>query len=101
MPDLLLTRTRVAVDGGHEEGLLVFAGDMLVAVLASLDADFYASERGHWHLEAGFGLCSARPILFETLEAGLRWIATRLSLDQDRAVRSALARLEPPGKPQS
>ena len=99
MRDLSLTRSRVAVDGGHEDGLLVFAGDMLVAVLASLDADFYASERGQWHLEAGFGPCSARPLMFETLEAALQWIAVRLSLDPEATVQSALVHLEQCEKP--
>jgi hypothetical protein len=52
---LTLQPTRVAT-GGDEEGMLVFAGDRLVAVLVHL-SDENEIAPGDWYLEAGFGRC--------------------------------------------
>ncbi|SEM97421.1 hypothetical protein SAMN05192583_1718 [Sphingomonas gellani] len=94
MSTLSVTRIKVAVDLGDADGLLVMHEGALVAVLVCLDDDFYGSERGRWHLEAGFGRCGASVPTFETIAAALRWIADRLELD-DESVRSALASVRP------
>lgn len=87
-----IQRVRIAWDGGAEDGLLVFHEGMLVVVLVCLDAPFYGSDQGRWHLEAGFGRCDTRLVAFDSFEDALRWTAGRLGLDDaDRAIAPALA----------
>ena len=72
--------------GFDEDGMLVFAGDRLVAVLVRLsEAHEDLGVAGHWHLEAGFGLGRTgkeRP--FPDLEAAQAWISQHLPGDPDR-----------------
>jgi hypothetical protein len=61
------------------EGMLVFWGERLIAVLGRIDGD-RANQLGRprmWHLEIGFGECTAPPSgeIFESLAHGLRWLA--------------------------
>lgn len=85
MKILSLQSTRIAIDGGEDDGLLVMADEVLVAVLVCLDRPIYGPEQGQWHLEAGFGPCAARPATFPRLEPALRWIAERVGADPHQA----------------
>ena len=87
---LSIQRVKIPWDGENEAGLLVFSGEVLAAVLICLDAHFYGSDRGHWHLEVGFGRCAVRQAAFDTLELALRWIAGCNGLDPDAATTPAL-----------
>ena len=80
-----LQPARVAT-GGDEEGMLVFADDRLVAVLAHL-SDENEIAPGDWYLEAGFGtrLDSLNHPTFASLDAAQDWIQQRLA---SRLVRS-------------
>ena len=72
----------VQVATGHDEdGMLVFAGDRLVAVLVQLsDAHEDLGVAGHWHLEAGFGLrLTGKEQPFPDLEAAQAWISQHLA----------------------
>lgn len=80
MSALSLQPLKVAIDGGEEDGLFVFHREALVAVLVCLDQPIYGAEEGGWHMEIGFGKCSARPLTFPKLEAALRWMAERLGV---------------------
>lgn len=87
---LTIHHIKVAVDGHDSNGLLVLDDRVLVAVLACLDEIFYDCDRGRWHLESGFGRCATHADTFATLDAALRWIATRLQLDIETAIAPAL-----------
>lgn len=91
MSVLTITPIRVAIDGGDGKGLLVLHDNVLVAVFACLDQPSYGGDRGHWHLEAGFGHCATRAATYRTLEAALRWVAQRLGIDVETAIAPALA----------
>lgn len=95
MSILSLKPIKIASDDGTEDGLLVLENEALVAVLARLEHAMYLSDVGHWHLEAGFGSCAARPQTFATLEAALCWVAERMKLDVEAAIASALASFQP------
>jgi hypothetical protein len=58
------------------EGMLVFWGERLIAVLGLVGPDRVGRAR-MWHLEIGFGECAAPPSgqIFESLAQGLRWLA--------------------------
>ncbi len=74
-----LEPVKVAVSKHDENGVIVRVNDRIVAVLIRLDAAFYNEDRGHWYLEAGFGLCAGfAPAPFAELSDGLVWIAKRL-----------------------
>ncbi|KAA2236613.1 hypothetical protein [Salinarimonas soli] len=76
---LILQPVRVAT-GSDEEGMLVFAGDRLVAVLVRLtDQHAETGLAGHWFLETGFGVLD-RPheATFPDLEAAKGWVHARL-----------------------
>jgi hypothetical protein len=80
---LSLQPITIAGDTAAERGLLVFDDSLLVAVLVCLGAQYYGDERGHWHIEIGFGPCSTRPTSYSTLDAALSWIAERLGMDPE------------------
>ena len=94
MSVLSLQSLKVAIDGGEEDGLLVLHRGVLVAVLVCLGEPIYQNDQGQWHLEIGFGKCSARPTTFPKLEVALRWVAERLGIDRDEAASCAHAHLD-------
>ena len=67
--------------GLDNDGMLVFAGDRLVAVLVRLsDAHEDLGVAGHWHLEAGFGLrLTGKEATLLDLETSQTWISQRLA----------------------
>jgi len=89
MQQLTFHATRIAVDDCSEDGVLVFADGILIAVLACLEASFYGSDRGRWNLEAGFGRCAGTLTSFADLAAAAAWIAQRIGSDPRAAAASA------------
>jgi hypothetical protein len=75
---LKLEPVRVATGSNDQDGLLVFAGAVLVAVLVRL-SDEHGDQEGWWFLEAGFRLVdgSDQPV-FATLDDAKQWIEARL-----------------------
>jgi hypothetical protein len=67
--------------GLDKDGMLVFAGDRLVAVLVQLSAAHEdLGVAGHWHLEAGFGLrLTGKEAAFPDLDAAQTWISQHLA----------------------
>ena len=76
---MTLTLQPVQVANGHdEEGMLVFAGERLVAVLVHL-SDEHEDLAGDWFLEVGFGrLDGPDHPNFPDLDAAQVWISRRL-----------------------
>ena len=70
----------VRVGVGHDgEGRLVYADDVLAAVLVQL-GPIHGPMTGWWFLEAGFGpLDVPNPPTFEHLEAAQGWVERRLN----------------------
>jgi len=70
----------VATDSDDRYGMLLLADGELVAVLVRLADDTHgASIRGHWYMEAGFGLAeSHRGSLFLSLDEASQSITDRL-----------------------
>ena len=75
-----MTGTHVA----GERGILVFAGQNLVAVLVHLEADFY-DQKGQWHLEAGFSPVPNVSQCFATSDDAIKWIALTTGIPQSEA----------------
>ncbi len=74
--------------GFDEEGLLVFAGERLIAVLVRLSHEDEIAP-GHWFLEIGFGLLNGvRHPTFADLDAAQDWIARRLGSDGGKVART-------------
>jgi hypothetical protein len=77
---------QVLTDGGSREGILVFAGEKLAAVLVHLKAAETGDDRvaDGWYLEAGFGPCgpliTLQPEIFPHQEDALKWIGKSLRL---------------------
>jgi hypothetical protein len=73
---------RVAVDTANsEQGLIVFADGVLVAVFSHLESTVDGELRDRWYLEAGFGKCDGvlpHPILNSQEEAE-QWVMNRLA----------------------
>ena len=62
------------------EGLLVFWGADLLAVLVRLSPETHDGQGGLWFLEAGFGACADKePPLFSSPEASEPWFAEQMS----------------------
>jgi hypothetical protein len=62
------------------EGLLVFWGADLLAVLARLSPETHDGQGGLWFLEAGFGACADKnPPLFSSPEDAEPWLTERMS----------------------
>ncbi|MPR31691.1 hypothetical protein FS320_44480, partial [Microvirga tunisiensis] len=58
--DISFQPMRVLIDGHDSEGKLILADSQLAAVIVPLDGEHHDPERKRrWHLEAGFGKCSA------------------------------------------
>jgi hypothetical protein len=70
---------QVATSKDGDEGCLVLADDVLVAVLVLL-SDQYGPEAGRWYLETGYGPVDglAHPT-FADLDEAQEWIASRLA----------------------
>jgi hypothetical protein len=70
---------QVATSKAGDEGCLVLADDVLVAVLVLL-SDQYGPEAGRWYLETGYGPVDglAHPT-FADLDEAQEWIASRLA----------------------
>ena len=79
-PAFLVRPMRVATRGADGDGRLMLADGELVAVLVRLDDPAHGGLVGAWFLEAGFGACAtARPPVFDTLEAARAWVERRLA----------------------
>lgn len=71
---------QLAVGTPDREGLLVFWGADLLAVLARLSPEAHDGQGGLWFLEAGFGACAdKRPPLFSSPEAAEPWFSEQMS----------------------
>ncbi len=71
---LHLQPTQVATGSADTDGLLVFLGSSLVAVLVRLSDD-HGDDTGKWYLEAGFGrLNTAIGPTFPILDEASEWI---------------------------
>jgi len=74
---------RVLIDGHDSDGRLILADDQLAAVIVLLDGKHHSSDaRAKWHLEAGFGKCSAHPAgapLWASPEEAGAWVQNRLA----------------------
>ncbi len=70
---------RVATSRAGDEGCLVLADDVLVALLVLL-SDEYGEEAGRWYLESGYGPVEsiAHPT-FASIAEAKSWIAERLA----------------------
>jgi hypothetical protein len=85
-PQITRQQTRVATTkhGKAEEGLLIFADGVLVAILTRLSGSLGrdgAALRGRWFLEAGFGPCSVIPgdeQVFDSPDVGQDWVRRRI-----------------------
>ena len=71
-----------------EEGVLLLAGNELLALLVRLEATLDANDpeiAGKWSLEMGFGACTIRneTILFDALDDAVSWVSNRLSRDEN------------------
>ncbi|KQP38320.1 hypothetical protein ASF49_04745 [Methylobacterium sp. Leaf104] len=74
---LSLQPVRIRTESSDEEGRLVLAEGILVAILVRLSSD-HGAEAGCWFLEVGFGrLGSPRPAPFLDLAEALTWIAAQ------------------------
>ncbi|MHA6299285.1 hypothetical protein [Devosia sp. CAU 1758] len=67
-----------------EEGVLLLAGNELLALLVRLETSLYANDpeiAGKWSLEIGFGACAIRneTLLFDTLDDAVAWTVHRVS----------------------
>ncbi len=64
-----------------EEGILIFADDVLMAVVMRLDSSVDdEGMRGLWYLETGYGpLDGINHPTFATLDAAQEWISQRLT----------------------
>ena len=71
---------RLAEGNLEREGLLVFWGADLLALLIHLCPNTHDGQRGSWFLAAGFGPCAdANPPLFRNLEDAEPWFAEQTS----------------------
>ena len=76
--NLRLQPVQVGTGSNDVEGRLVFADDLLVAVLVQLSDD-HDDQSGKWFFEAGFGrLHVVNPLAFADLDEARRWITQRL-----------------------
>ena len=97
MHDLSLQPIRVRTDGGSQEGRLVLADGVLVAVFVLVSPEETAGDDHPgegWFLEAGFGPCSilatVPPPVFDSLEEAQLWVRRRLDAGiASRSMRSS------------
>ena len=85
MHHMSLQPIRVRTDGGSQEGRLVLADGVLVAVFVRVSPEEIAGDDHHlagWFLEAGFGPCGSLatipPPVFDSLEEAQVWVCERL-----------------------
>ena len=77
--------TRIALETGYEDGMLVFLNDTLLSVVTQLRNSVGEEFAGRWFIEAGFGPCSRTPSqVFDTAEDAMRWV--RSCLGEDAAI---------------
>jgi hypothetical protein len=65
-------------DLGVSDGVLIFDGEVLLAVLGRLSDDMYDSHRGLWHVEATFTRRLASGELFRDLNTAMDRISASL-----------------------
>jgi hypothetical protein len=71
---------QLAMGTPDREGLLVFWGADLLAVLVRLSPETHDGQGGLWFLEAGFGACAdRRPPLFTSPAAAEPWFTEQIS----------------------
>ncbi|WP_134496397.1 hypothetical protein [Microvirga pakistanensis] len=76
----------------EREGLLVFWGTDLLAVLVRLSPEAHDGQGGLWFLEAGFGACADKsPPLFRNPEDAEPWLTEQMS-DMPRLVNKRAER---------
>lgn len=81
--DLRPVRVETATD--DEEGLLVFSGDRLVAILVQLSSQ-HGDQAGLWFLEHGFGrLDGNNHPVFADIDAAQHWMTRRLRDGHERS----------------
>jgi hypothetical protein len=64
---------------GTERGILVFDEEVLVAVFACLDGDFYGNDCGKWHVEASFSPAIEIGAVLHDIESELADLDERLT----------------------
>lgn len=77
---LRLQPVKVATTSADHEGMLIFSGDFLVAVLVRLEEHVHGAHYGgKWNLEATFdGLPFPPDEVFDDLDDAQTWIETSL-----------------------
>ncbi|HEV7292243.1 MAG TPA: hypothetical protein VGN79_07970 [Devosia sp.] len=75
----------VQLGSSLEQGVIVFSGIELLALLVFLEPADYVNDpdiAGKWSVEFGFGRLAvgSRTVLFDSLEAGLAWITELYSV---------------------
>jgi hypothetical protein len=76
---ILIPATR---SGVVEQGFLVFADDVLMAVVMYLDKSVEADLRRQWFLETSYGSCTVPPgsdVLFQTPDEAQSWVLQRVT----------------------
>ena len=78
---LRLQPTKVATTSTDEDGLLIYAGEHLVAVIVRLEARVHCDRyAGKWNLEATFGALPFPPDeVFDDLDHAQEWVSARLA----------------------
>ena len=78
---LRLQPTKVATTSTDEDGLLIYAGEHLVAVIVRLEARVHGDRyAGKWNLEATFGALPFPPDeVFDDLDHAQEWVSARLA----------------------
>jgi hypothetical protein len=74
-PHITCVPTRIPVYQTDEEGFLIFADGLLMAVISYLRESVDESLKGKWFLEAGFGPCSVlSPPIFDSPDRAQEWV---------------------------
>ena len=80
MPSFTYQPVQLAEGTPDREGLLVFWGTDLLAVLVRLSPETHNGQGGLWFLEAGFGSCAGKsPPLFRIPEDAEPWFGEQIS----------------------
>lgn len=80
MPSFTYQPVQLAEGTPDREGLLVFWGADLLAVLVRLSPEIHDGQGGLWFLEAGFGSCADKtPPLFRTPVDAEPWFDEQIS----------------------
>jgi hypothetical protein len=100
MPSFTYQPVQLAEGTPDREGLLVFWGADLLAVLVRLSPETHDGQGGLWFLEAGFGACADKSSpLFRTPQDAEPWFGQQISTMVHRRNGQAanLKRLEETG----